>query len=789
MLRRAGPPALLLALGLVSGVLVARLPPDLETTVVTRRHHGADPLLSAVLLRFGVDSLLHHPSRYFQPPILFPDPNPLRGTEPLVAEALLAVPFRLALGDRPAAVFTCVKIATLALLTLATGLLLKELGVGLSLCLLAGGLGVLVSTTAVFADRLQALSLQWLPLSVLFALRYGRAGRPGQAVAFAVFLFLTVQASLYTTVMLLAVTPFLLPLLLPLWSGPDSRRRLAGLAAAAAAAGGLCLLTLRPYVADRADVAAYATAAYATEKSWGAATLKDAFRSPPEYGLPGWRLGPASTWEGVYPGTGFVLLLGGLAALELADALRARRRPRNAATPSPTQRASGRLLAVFLAGLTGAVILAALTGASPATQLTAGAFLWAALVTGWVRLASWPKPATVEARLGLAASVAALAALVFFLLSLGTPIRLQTHGEPLLEGLFGPLSTVLAPLREMRELKRFLLPAGWAAVVAATLALELRLRGRPRALAPAIAAVVLVVALAERLQADTRKAFVPPPPAPYELLRSSSRSGGLLELPFDEWGRIASLHRMLWQPSHGRPIVAGRTGLDPAWYSPARQVFNEFPSEESLLLLRAWGIDSVLDGRAGAEPSWPASVEIRGRRSAPGGKGEWRLLDVRPGGDRDRLGPEPSPDAGAWTRPAAPDTETAARASDGSVETASEITHPDGLLLVAPGDVSAVELDYGRGRFGRVPSSLRVLGLAGDEWLDLTEDPTGAHLRARAANQLLRQRTARLVVRLRPHRAQRLRLVSPDVPWDLPEVRVRVPEATIEAGAGRVTSR
>ena len=62
---------------------------------------------------------------------------------------------------------------------------------------------------------------------------------------------------------------------------------------------------------------------------------------------------------------------------------------------------------------------------------------------------------------------------------------------------------------------------------------------------------------------------------------------------------------MLWQPSHGRPIVAGRTGLDPAWYSPARQVFNEFPSEESLRLLRSWGIDSVLDARPGDEPSWP----------------------------------------------------------------------------------------------------------------------------------------------------------------------------------------
>ena len=298
--------------------------------MVTRRHHGADPLLSAVLLRFGVDSLLQHPSRYFQPPILFPDPNPLRGTEPLVAEALLAAPFRLALGDRPAAVYTPVKIVTLALLTLATGLLLKELGVSLALCLLGGGLTVLVSTTVVFADRLQALSLQWLPLSVLFAVRFWRRGRPGHATAFAVCLFLTVQASLYTAVMLVAVVPFLAPLLLALRGGANARHRATGLALGAASAGGLCLLVLRPYIADRADVAAYSTAEYASEKSWNAAVLTDPLSSPPEYGLPGWRLGPVSSWDGIYPGTGFVLLVGGLVALALTDAVRAWSRPRDA---------------------------------------------------------------------------------------------------------------------------------------------------------------------------------------------------------------------------------------------------------------------------------------------------------------------------------------------------------------------------------------------------------------------------------------------------------------------------
>ena len=84
----------LLPLALVSvgaALAVARVPQDAETAVVTRRHHGADPLLSAVLLRFGSSSLLESPGRYFSPPILFPDRNPLRGTEPLVAEDIAGV--------------------------------------------------------------------------------------------------------------------------------------------------------------------------------------------------------------------------------------------------------------------------------------------------------------------------------------------------------------------------------------------------------------------------------------------------------------------------------------------------------------------------------------------------------------------------------------------------------------------------------------------------------------------------------------------------------------------------
>jgi hypothetical protein len=233
---------------------------------------------------------------------------------------------------------------------------------------------------------------------------------------------------------------------------------------------------------------------------------------------------------------------------------------------------------------------------------------------------------------------------------------------------------------------------------------------------------------------------------------------------------------MLWQPSHGRPIVAGKTGIDPAWYTPARAVFNEFPSDECLLLMQRWGIDSVLDGRRPSVPDGselPEGLVFRGRREAADGSREWRLYDVT--ASSRTWGPEPEPGPGEWRRPEA-GQEWAAGAMDGSLATAAEATDGEGLELRLPqgGTVTALELDYGAGRFSRVPAGLQVLGRVEGTWEDLTAETGSRDLRARAADQLVRQRSARLVVPVRPSPARELRLVSPTVPWDLPEVRVRV---------------
>jgi hypothetical protein len=774
--RRAFPLALLLLLGLTSAVLVARLPSDPDGRIVTRRHHNSDPLLNATLLQFNVTSLLHHPTRYFTPPILFPDPNPYRSTEPLVAEALLAIPFRLALGRRPALVYTSVLIATLALVAICTGLLLLEVGVRPSLALAAGCLSVLVATTTVFVDRLQALSIQWLPLGLLLALRYWRRGGRGRLAAFAACAFLTVQASLYTSVMLVAATLFLLPLLLPLRSEARAGETRAPLALALATAAAMSVLVLWPYLRDREDVAAYSSAIYAASKPWGQAFLAEVAISPPEYGRLGWPLEPRASWDGVYPGAAFVLLVASLVVLALVAQL-----SRGVAGPleragSAAFRASRRVLAPLLFAFVASLVASAWTsGASPA-RAAADLLMWAVLVTWCVRLGLWPL-ADASARLHALASASWLGALVLFLLSMGSPIALTLEHPPLLSGLFGPLSSFLPPLRELRELKRFLLPAGWATVVAATLSLELRLPRKPAALAPALAALVLALGLGERVRADTRSVNVPPPPDFYSLLRSSQTGGGLLELPFDPWGRIASVKRMLWQPEHGRPIVAGKGGLDPAWYTPAGEVFELFPSEESVLLLRAWGITSVLDARPDAwrEPLPFALTEglvLRAQLDRP--EGAVRLFDVARPGVPDRLA-EPALGAGRWLRPDAAGTALAHRpAVDGSLETAASFEAADGPVFLVPegATASAVELDYGTGRFSRVPRQLQIQTFVEGEWRDVTQQPTGALLRARAADQLMKHRRARLVIALRANTARELRLVSGTGPWDLPELRL-----------------
>ena len=86
----------------------------------------------------------------------------------------------------------------------------------------------------------------------------------------------------------------------------------------------------------------------------------------------------------------------------------------------------------------------------------------------------------------------------------------------------------------------------------------------------------------------------------------------------------------------------------------------------------------------------------------------------------------------------------------------------------------AVSLDYGSGRFSRVPPRLEVETLVDGRWTDVTLPETGSRLQARAADQLLRSRRANLVIALRAPAPGPLRLNASGAAWDLPELRLLV---------------
>ena len=295
-------------------------------------------------------------------------------------------------------------------------------------------------------------------------------------------------------------------------------------------------------------------------KSWSPAFLEQLAIAQPEYAA--WRLGPAADWDGLFPGTALLLFAAGAALFALAP-------PRNAAPAAPHTLV--RWSKPALPGLLGLALVAAVWGlASPPTALSrvlAQASLAAALAVWLLRLASWPVVQEEADARALVASAAAAAAVLLALVAFGSPIALREGAPPLLDGVFAPLSSVLPPLRELRELKRCLLPAGWFAIVAGALAIERRVQGGARRVQYPCSPRPCWRWPGPSGWAPTRArpASLRLPPA-YALLRESRGSGGLLELPFDDWGRIDSVHRMLWQPAHGRPVVAGRTGIEPAWY-------------------------------------------------------------------------------------------------------------------------------------------------------------------------------------------------------------------------------
>jgi hypothetical protein len=167
--------------------------------------------------------------------------HPLRYTlgmdEPVLGTTLLVLPLAL-FTDDAVLLYNVVRLLTFLLSALSAYWLARELGVGEGAALVGGALFAFSPIRTDQVAHLSTLGTQWLPLVVLFAVRFSRRGKTRDALLGALFFVLSFAACGYHGVLALAVLP---PTVLVLLWG---RWRLLPKAALATVLAGLALLPL-----------------------------------------------------------------------------------------------------------------------------------------------------------------------------------------------------------------------------------------------------------------------------------------------------------------------------------------------------------------------------------------------------------------------------------------------------------------------------------------------------------------------------------------------------------------
>jgi hypothetical protein len=237
--------------------------------------------------------------------------HPLRYTlgmdEPVLGTTLLALPF-LPFTDDAVFLFNLVRLLTFILSGLTTYWLARELGCGEGPALFAGAAFAFSPIRTDQIAHLSTLGTQWLPLLLLFTVRFARSARTRHAFLAALFFVLAFLACGYHGLIGLAVLPP--AVLVLLWGRP---RHLPA-AVLAAAAAGLALLPL--YALHRAALEPQGYARGAEETVFFSASLESFLSTGPwnrMYGDltdPFRTIGPNNLFPGlVVPG---LVLLGGL---------------------------------------------------------------------------------------------------------------------------------------------------------------------------------------------------------------------------------------------------------------------------------------------------------------------------------------------------------------------------------------------------------------------------------------------------------------------------------------------
>lgn len=736
------------------------------------RLQGIDPFLHVSLFQLVENSLLKNPLAYYDLPFLYPDPVPIRGTEPLISLALFNIPIRiLSFGSAPLSYALQVPLSMI-LLAVLTFAALRVLGVGRVISAMAGISTVALHWWYIFSDRLQMFTLFWLPLVVLLLVLWLKSRRIPWLVTFTVALTLLSLSSLYVTLAFCFVGLILSPLFaVHLWRLRRNRSLLPGLFACGVSAV-LTFLLLIPWLSHRWDTGIYFTDDFLARKTqidpWALDWLA---HIPPELMAAVLKMPTSVEVNGSFPGFA-VLLFSGAVFWQIV-----RRKGGTEKDPGPPSWLRHLRMLCGWSWLLWAIVGSFMFPQESTPLLLFGDLLLWGWLGSWIALLAlrqfdW---GNTEERNPWLSAFALVTGVILILLTLGSPMRLFEGAAPVSSGLYTIATTILPPFDQARGLLRFIIPAGWFFVMALGLsAAGRRLEEKPAKVMASLMAAFCILAIIEVWGAEPDSRQVPEIFPEYSLLKQSEGHGGLLELPYYKWPHVHSIRRMYWQPQHGRKIADGCTGFMPAWRAPARFIYNRFPSAQCLALLRKWNIDSVL-----AEPahdvddsSLPAGVLLRGTMNG------WRLYDLDfeqlPGLEHTWI-PEDSREVMPTIyRENLIDQTRTNLLTDEDTGFKSKVTlaRKQWMLFHSEGPIEGIVLDFGYGAFFRIPGEVVVEARVGDQWRRVDIPRGSRFIGARCADLLMNSQFARIYIPLRETNATVFRLRGKRDRWDLPELRL-----------------
>jgi interleukin-like EMT inducer protein len=301
-----------------------------------------------------------------------------------------------------------------------------------------------------------------------------------------------------------------------------------------------------------------------------------------------YQLADSGTRQGLFPGFTAVLL-----AL-LAFALPSRSAPqRLPPVGAVARRVVGGALAATLAAVavflaTGGGTLGIASLRLRMTELDRPVVALLVLGAAWLALEGWAWARAGGERALTPrewAPLLALLALVFVLLSLGPVIRL--HGRPVGVGLYAWLYDVFVPLRAMRVPIRIGFAAMFLVGLLAAFGLAaLQARLAATRLAPALAVVPLLL-LVEYLPRPLLYEVIrwDDPPPVYRWLARQPGDFAILEWP--SYLEFPDATYGMWTLLHGKRLVNGSSGFDPAFTGEIRQAAADLPDPAAVARIRS----------------------------------------------------------------------------------------------------------------------------------------------------------------------------------------------------------